>query len=138
MAYLVLYEPRPTTEAVRNHLRQRLPDYMLPSAIICLDALPLTPHGKLDRQALPAPETHADGRHDHVPPRNSVEQMLFDLCCLVLGTQQVGVLDNFFELGGDSIKAALLINRLQEKLGEYVYVDCAVRSPPSPPWPSTW
>ncbi|MFL6284241.1 MAG: amino acid adenylation domain-containing protein [Pyrinomonadaceae bacterium] len=88
--------------ALRERLRERLPDYMVPAAIVVLDALPLTSNGKLDRKALPRPEIGADDGA-YVEPRNRTERQLCAIWGEVLGVERVGVRDNFFELGGDSI-----------------------------------
>ncbi len=113
----------PSTADLRSHLRAKLPDYMIPAAFVVLDALPLTAHGKIDRQALPAPgpERPELGR-EYLAPRNDLERLLAERLAKVLGLDRVGVEDNFFELGGDSIKGALLINQLQQELQETVYV----------------
>ncbi|MEU9609892.1 amino acid adenylation domain-containing protein, partial [Streptomyces sp. NPDC048057] len=98
--------------AVREQLKAALPDYMVPAAVVTLDALPLTANGKLDRQALPAPDFTAqvtDGA-----PRTAQERVLATLCAEVLNLPRVGVDDNFFELGGDSIVSIQLVSRARE------------------------
>ncbi|KRA17573.1 non-ribosomal peptide synthetase [Lysobacter sp. Root604] len=103
-------------DALRRHLAERLPDYMIPSALVSLPALPLTPSGKLDRKALPAPERGE--RNGFVAPRTPVERKLAAIWKELLGLTRVGVHDNFFELGGDSLIAAQLIARLPERFGK--------------------
>jgi amino acid adenylation domain-containing protein len=107
----------------RTFLSEKLPDYMIPAAFISLAEFPLTPNGKLDRDALPAPDAgRPEQGQAYLGPRDEVERLLVEMWQGVLGVEQVGVRDNFFDLGGDSIKGAILINQLQGMLGEYVYV----------------
>ncbi|MGA4844597.1 amino acid adenylation domain-containing protein [Streptomyces sp. G45] len=94
---------------LRAHLEQRLPHYMVPSAVVLLDELPLTANGKLDRRALPAPG--ADGLPGGRAPRGEREKALCALFAEVLGVPQVGVDDGFFDLGGDSIMSIQLVGR---------------------------
>ncbi|MFP2933511.1 amino acid adenylation domain-containing protein, partial [Pyxidicoccus sp. 3LG] len=102
--------------AVRAHLQQRLPDYMVPSALVRLDSLPLTAHGKLDRAALPTPEAPT-GLRTYVAPGNPVEQRLAELWMEVLRVEKVGRHDNFFELGGHSLLATQLVLRVRSAFG---------------------
>jgi hypothetical protein len=102
---------------LRAFLKQLLPDYMIPSAFVLLDALPLTPTGKIDRQALPAPElARADMEQPIVMPRTPLEVTLVGIWAEVLGHKQIGIHDNFFELGGHSLLATQLIARLRTAL----------------------
>ncbi|MBY3425460.1 non-ribosomal peptide synthetase, partial [Rhizobium laguerreae] len=103
---------------LRRKLAGQLPDYMVPSTIMVLDRLPLTPSGKLDRRALPAPEFTSTSVRQ---PRTPQEEMLCNLFCDVLSLERVGIDDNFFDLGGDSIIAVQLNSRLL-KLGIKVRV----------------
>jgi amino acid adenylation domain-containing protein len=111
----------PGADELRSHLRERLPEYMVPSAFVALDALPLTSNGKVDRKALPAPPAERPTAREYVAPRTPLEGYLAGLWEKELGVERVGVEDNFFELGGDSIKGAVLVNRVRDKLGEDVY-----------------
>jgi thioesterase domain-containing protein len=107
----------------RAWLSQKLPDYMLPSAYVLMEEFPLTASGKVDRRALPAPDASRPAQGEaYLAPRDQLEQLLVDMWQAVLGLDQVGVTDNFFAIGGDSLKGAILINQLQQLLGEYVYV----------------
>lgn len=99
--------------SLRRFLKDRLPEYMLPSIFVVLDAMPLTRNGKIDRSALPAPglERHATNESAYVAPRQEVEQRLAEIWSGVLNVERVGVNDNFFELGGDSILCLQVISR---------------------------
>jgi acyl-coenzyme A synthetase/AMP-(fatty) acid ligase/acyl carrier protein len=101
-------------DALREHLRCTLPEYMVPAAFVSLDALPLTPNGKVDREALPAPEYAA--AHRYVPPRTPVEEVLAEIWSDVLGVERVGVHDSFFELGGHSLLIMRLLARVRDML----------------------
>ncbi len=100
---------------LRQFLKQKLPEYMIPSAFVLLVSLPLTPNGKVDRHALKAPDTLTlDLKEDYVAPRTSVEEVLVEIWAKVLGKQLVGVHDNFFELGGHSLLATQLTSRIRD------------------------
>jgi amino acid adenylation domain-containing protein/FkbM family methyltransferase len=114
---------------VRGFLKARLPAQMIPVAYTLLDELPLTPNGKVDRRALTMLEDGATLNRTYVAPRTEAESFLADIWREVLGVEQVGVHDSFFELGGDSIKGIVLINRVQEKLGENVQMVALLESP---------
>ncbi|WP_035982986.1 condensation domain-containing protein, partial [Bradyrhizobium sp. STM 3843] len=96
-------------EALRRHLQTTLPDHMVPSAIVRLDRLPLSPNGKLDRNALPAPEWQGTG--EIIAPRNATEEALVAIWREVLKRECVSVTDNFFALGGDSIQSIQVVAR---------------------------
>lgn len=101
---------------VRQRLIEKLPEYMVPVYLLQIDKFPLTPNGKIDRNALPDPLTIDISNHiPYQPPRNELEQTLVEAYADVLKQERVGIKDNFFDLGGDSIKAILLVNRLKQK-----------------------
>ncbi len=103
------------TKDLRAFLKQKLPEFMVPSAFVLLDAWPMTPSGKVDRRALPAPDgSRLDQGQVYVAPRNPVEQQLAETWAQVLGVERVGIHDNFFELGGHSLLATQLASRLRE------------------------
>ncbi|MEZ0071311.1 amino acid adenylation domain-containing protein [Planotetraspora sp. GP83] len=105
-----------TPSELRAFLAGSLPVFMLPAAFVTLDALPLSPNGKLDRRALPAPEGRA-GSDGYVAPRTETERTLADIWAEVLGAPRVGIDDDFFALGGDSIQAARALSRVRATCG---------------------
>ena len=108
-------EQAPTTSELRDFLKDKLPDYMVPSAFVVLDALPLTPNGKLDRLALPAPSlARPELDTNFVAPRNALEEQLVEIWEEVLGVERVGIHDDFFELGGHSLRATRVVSRVRE------------------------
>ncbi|MHC5758896.1 non-ribosomal peptide synthetase [Nostoc sp.] len=115
VAYLIAKDHPPTASTLRTFLKTKLPDYMIPGAFVFLEAFPLTPNGKINRRALPAPD--ADQRNlevDFVAPRTPTEQELATIWAEVLKLKQVGIHDDFFELGGHSLLATQVISRLRE------------------------
>jgi acyl carrier protein len=109
VAYVAPASAAAQAGALREFLKERLPAYMLPSAFVFIDAFPLTPNGKLDRNALPPPDGRSrefDG--SYVAPRTPMEEVLARIWCEVLNLTQVGIHDNFFEIGGHSLLAVQL------------------------------
>jgi natural product biosynthesis luciferase-like monooxygenase protein/amino acid adenylation domain-containing protein len=102
-------------EALRAHLRDSLPEYMVPAAYVRMDALPLNPNGKLDRRALPAPEPVAEGAF--VEPSTAAEQRIAAMYAELLGLERVGAGDDFFAVGGHSLLATRLVSRVREAFG---------------------
>ena len=118
VAYVVLSRDvvsQPEPAHLRRLLSQTLPDYMIPSAFICLDALPLTPTGKIDRAALPAPD-YALAQNPYASPRSFVEETVARIWCEVLRVDRVGIYDNFFEMGGHSLLATQVVSRIHQRL----------------------
>ncbi|MBD2471153.1 non-ribosomal peptide synthetase [Nostoc sp. FACHB-145] len=100
---------------LRRFLESKLPNYMVPMAIVVLEALPLTPNGKIDRRALPAPDlTQLISESNFVAPTTPVEEMLAGIWAQVLGLEKVGVNDNFFDLGGHSLIATRVISQIRQ------------------------
>jgi len=116
IAYLVCPGSRPQTVAeLREWLKERLPEYMAPSTFILLDALPRNPNGKIDMQALPAPDATSTLRDKApAPPRDEKERLLTDIWSAVLRVEPIGIFDDFFELGGDSILSIRIVARAKE------------------------
>ncbi|MBZ4422888.1 non-ribosomal peptide synthase/polyketide synthase [Myxococcus sp. RHST-1-4] len=109
----------PESKDLRTFLRDRLPEYMVPSVFVVLDSLPVTRNGKLDRRALPHPDAVDSGveRREHVAPRTPVEEQVAALVTQVLRRERVGIHDDFFELGGHSLLGTQLLSRIQHTLG---------------------
>ncbi|MEH2048358.1 amino acid adenylation domain-containing protein [Nostoc sp.] len=104
-----------TNSKLRSFLKEKLPNYMIPGAFVILDTLPLMPNGKIDRRALPTPQTaHLELTASKVAPRTWVENILAQIWCDVLHLQQVSIHDNFFELGGDSIVSIQIISKANQ------------------------
>ncbi|MHC0062935.1 amino acid adenylation domain-containing protein [Nostoc sp. UIC 10890] len=115
VAYLVTKDNQPTPSILQNFLKKKLPDYMIPATFIFLEAFALTPNGKINRRALPAPDiSQRNLEVDFVAPRTPTEQELSTIWAEVLKVKQVGIHDNFFELGGHSLLATQVVSRLRE------------------------
>ncbi|WP_161975702.1 non-ribosomal peptide synthase/polyketide synthase [Tengunoibacter tsumagoiensis] len=102
-------------EQVRARLQEQLPDYMVPAVHVVLEAFPLTPNGKIDRRAFPAPDyAHLDARQSYAAPQSEVERLLAEIWQKILGIEKIGIHDNFFALGGDSILSIQVIARAHQ------------------------
>ncbi|HEV2733411.1 MAG TPA: amino acid adenylation domain-containing protein, partial [Longimicrobiaceae bacterium] len=122
VAYVVPATPGARPARLRPHARRRLPDHMVPGAFVFLDALPLTPTGKVDRRALPAPDF--EGGEAVVAPRTSIEESVAGIWREVLGIERIGVEESFFALGGHS----LLVTRVVSRVRELFSVDFPLRA----------
>ncbi|WP_189978574.1 non-ribosomal peptide synthetase [Streptomyces termitum] len=109
--------PAPDPAALRAHLADRLPEHMVPATVTPLDTLPLTPGGKVDRAALPAPQAAPAPSAARRPPRTPAEQLIAAVWADVLGVPEVGAEDNFFHLGGDSLTAVRVVGRVFDVFG---------------------
>jgi thioesterase domain-containing protein/acyl carrier protein len=121
VAYVVTDE-HVTSEVLHAQLAAHLPEYMLPAAYVHVDAMPLTPGGKLDRKALPTPQDYAFGSRSYEAPHGPMEEWLAALWAQLLGVERVGRHDSFFELGGHSLLALQVMSRLGKWLGREVPV----------------
>ncbi|HSF42471.1 MAG TPA: phosphopantetheine-binding protein, partial [Thermoanaerobaculia bacterium] len=117
VAFAVPKAPGDPLADLRSFLTGRLPAYMVPSDLGVLDALPVTPAGKLDRRALDAIEVSRDAGAGYVAPRNPIEETLAAIWGELLGVDRVGVEDDFFTLGGHSLLATQLVSRVRRQLG---------------------
>lgn len=120
IAYLLAaYESIIDAGQLRNYLKTKLPDYMLPSKFILLEQLPLTANGKVDRKALPEPDLSSiiSGNIEYVEPRNDFERSLASVWQAILKSSQIGIMDNFFDLGGDSLMTVPLVHEMERATG---------------------
>ncbi|WP_442935876.1 amino acid adenylation domain-containing protein [Nostoc sp.] len=116
VAYVVPHQHcTPIISELRQFLKAKLPDYMMPNAFVMLEEMPLTPNGKVDRRALRAPDLHSELKDKYIAPRTPIEEMLAQIWSQVLKVEQVGIHDNFFELGGHSLLATQLVSRIRDR-----------------------
>ena len=113
---------------LREHLREHLPEYMIPCAFVALEAMPLTPNGKVDRKALPAPNA-GPASGNRVAPRTALEQTLWGIWRDVLKHEGFGIQDSFFEVGGHSLSAARVLARIRAQLGREVRLRVLFEAP---------
>jgi amino acid adenylation domain-containing protein/thioester reductase-like protein len=129
-AYVVVCEPArsPSADELREYLKTRLPEYMVPSAFMILERLPLTSNGKLDRRALPEPALSAYTSRRYEAPQGEIEELLAGIWQTLLGVERVGRQDNFFELGGHSLLMVQVMERLR-RVGLFTEVRSMFDSP---------
>ncbi|MEM8722531.1 MAG: non-ribosomal peptide synthetase, partial [Cyanobacteria bacterium P01_G01_bin.39] len=116
VAYFVAdnsYETEELIEQVRSFIKERLPQYMIPSDFVQIAQIPLAPSGKVDRDSLPAPD-RTSRKQDFIPPRNPTEEIVTDIWCQILKREKISIYDDFFDLGGHSLLATQVISRLRE------------------------
>jgi amino acid adenylation domain-containing protein len=132
VAYVVVKPEQdiPLPTELRGFLQEKLPEHMLPAAFVLLDAMPLTPNGKVDRRALPVPDTSSFSRSNNfVGPRNATQEVLAALWAQVLGLEKVGIHDNFFELAGHSLLAMQVISRVCQAFGVEIPLQLLFETP---------
>ncbi|WP_392408421.1 amino acid adenylation domain-containing protein [Chlorogloeopsis fritschii] len=123
-------EQTPTISELRDFLKQTLPDYMVPSALVILNSLPLTANGKVNRRALPAPEQNRpELATDFLAPRDRLELQLTQIWEESLGIHPIGVTDNFFDLGGHSLVALRLLAQIEQKFGTRLPLSTFLQAP---------
>ncbi|WP_107666519.1 non-ribosomal peptide synthetase [Cyanothece sp. BG0011] len=117
VAYVISEDDSLNLEQLRDFLKEKLPDYMIPTAWVPLQELPLNPNGKVDRKALPLPDQgKAMAETPYIAPRTPVEEIIVNIWQQVLNVEQVGIEDNFFELGGHSLMATKVISKIRQSL----------------------
>jgi aspartate racemase len=120
----------PETSELRDYLKKELPEYMVPASFVHMDRLPLSPNGKIDTKALPAPQQRStEGQQSFLAPRDSVEQVLAQLWAKVLKVHRVGLNDNFFELGGHSLLAVRIIVEIESIYGRRLPLATLLQAP---------
>ena len=131
VAYFVpSQETPPTVGELRNFLKEKLPEFMVPSAFVALEAMPLTPNGKVNRRALPAPEQpNLAPKENFAAPRDGLESQLVTIWESVLGVRPVGIRHSFFELGGHSLVAVRLMHRIEQAFGKHLSIATLFQAP---------
>jgi amino acid adenylation domain-containing protein len=131
IAYLVAAFPasKPAADDLRRHLQTRLPDYMIPATFVTLDAIPLTPNGKIDRRSLPAPAALPREGGSFAAPRTLTERVLAGIWADLLGLDRVGIDEDFFALGGHSMLAVRVFGRIQERFGKSLPIATLFQAP---------
>ena len=129
VAYIVANQESPTTTELRSFLKQKLPDYMVPTKFVFLDTLALTPNGKVDRLALRAPDWEHRDSVNFVLPHTDTQQVIANIIAEVLQIKQVGLEDNYFELGGHSLNATQVVSRLRDSFNLELPLRCLFEFP---------
>lgn len=119
----------PSVSDLRDYVGSKLPDYMIPTAFVKMDVLPLTANGKIDRKNLPAPDLEKIRAESFVAPSTPTEQFLADVWAEMLNLKQVGINDNFFELGGHSLLAIRIFSRIDKKFNKQLPLGTLFRAP---------
>ncbi len=127
--YVIATDPKPSGQELSKYLKDRLPEYMVPADFVFLESMPLTPNGKVDRRALPAPQLSTERGTDFVAPRNEFESIMTRQWEQVLGKRPIGVRDNFFEIGGHSLAAARLMGMVVKKFGKKLLLTDLLQAP---------
>jgi len=119
----------PTVETLRNFLQEQLPEYLIPNSFVLLPQLPLTTNGKVNREALPAPQSFARSNNAYIGPRDAIEHKLVSIWESLLATQDVSVCDHFDELGGHSLVAMQLVARIEQSFSVYLPLTAVLQAP---------
>jgi surfactin family lipopeptide synthetase C len=133
VAYIVFQSQQSDNSSIklqlRNFLREKLPEYSIPSAFVFLDKLPISANGKIERKSLPIPTETFDLSNNYIPPTNAIEEILAEIWTKILHRQGVGIHDNFFDLGGHSLLATQVISRIREAFAIKLPIRCLFESP---------
>lgn len=129
IGYVAGPDPSVDTMPIQNHLKARMPDYLVPRHLFVLDAIPRTPWGGYDLRALPRPSGDGTAGDDYAAPRTPMERQLTDILAELLDLERVGIYDNFFELGGFSMLATRLVTRIRETFAVQLAVRDVFESP---------
>ncbi|BAY23194.1 amino acid adenylation [Calothrix sp. NIES-2100] len=131
VGYIVPKQPAPTSSELRQFLQSKLPEYMIPSAFVMLEVIPLTTHGKVDRQALPQPDTSRldELKVEFIAPRDRLELKLANIWENLLNVHPVGINDSFFELGGHSLLAVRLMAHINQEFGKNLALATLFQNP---------
>jgi aspartate racemase len=127
--YVIATDTKPSGQQLSQYLKDRLPEYMVPADFVFLETMPLTPNGKVDRGALPRPQSSSKRGGDFVAPRNEFESIMTRRWEQVLGKRPIGVRDNFFEIGGHSLAAARLMGMVGKEFGKKLLLTDLLQAP---------